>query len=154
MEQAEILTRLRKEKGLSQAEVAEELGVTRQAVSRWEAGRTFPSMEKQLALSRLYGVSPEELYRKTEEEAAPPDEEEQKTEETRSLPQKKRSHKNIWRVTLAAVIFAGVLLWGKLTNSMGIAKMILEFGALLILSGWLFRNLRIVFSYFKNKEDM
>ncbi len=45
MEQGKTLARLREEKGLSQAEVAEELGVTRQAVSGWESGRTRPSVE-------------------------------------------------------------------------------------------------------------
>ena len=54
MEQAEILTRLRKEKGLSQTEAAEELGVTRQAISKWESGRAFPSMEKLIALSLFH----------------------------------------------------------------------------------------------------
>ena len=38
MELQEKLTRHRKEKGLSQMEVAEELGVSRQTVSRWETG--------------------------------------------------------------------------------------------------------------------
>ena len=68
MEQAEILTRLRKEKGLSQTEAAEELGVTRQAISKWESGRAFPSMEKLIALSRLYGVPLEELYQDNTEQ--------------------------------------------------------------------------------------
>ena len=62
MERKDNLSRLREQKGLTQQELAEELGVSRQAVSQWESGRTFPSMEKQLALSRLYGVSPEALY--------------------------------------------------------------------------------------------
>ena len=62
MQPGEHLAHLRKLRGLSQRQVAEELGVTRQSVSHWEAGGAFPSAEKQIALSQLYGVPPEELY--------------------------------------------------------------------------------------------
>lgn len=57
MDQAQRLTALRKQKGLSQAELAEALDVSRQAVSRWEVGATLPSTENLLALRDLYGVT-------------------------------------------------------------------------------------------------
>ena len=43
--------------GLSQMELANQLGVSRQAVSRWESGDTTPSVDKLKTLARIYGVS-------------------------------------------------------------------------------------------------
>ena len=47
----------RKEAGLSQEELAEQLGVSRQAVSRWENDNGYPEMEKIIRLSQIYQVS-------------------------------------------------------------------------------------------------
>ena len=48
---------------MTQEFVAETIGVSRQAVSKWETGAADPSTANLLALARLYGVSPEELLR-------------------------------------------------------------------------------------------
>lgn len=61
----EELTALRKEKGLSQQELAEAVGVSRQAVSRWETGQSAPSTENLVALCTLYGVSLDALLGET-----------------------------------------------------------------------------------------
>lgn len=53
----EKLTQLRKEKGLTQASLAETLNVSRQAISRWEVGTAVPSTDNLKVLSDLYGVS-------------------------------------------------------------------------------------------------
>lgn len=50
------LVRLRKKEGMSQADVSEKLNVSRQAVSRWEAGDSRPSTENLQALCKLYNV--------------------------------------------------------------------------------------------------
>lgn len=55
------VTELRKEAGMSQEELAERAGVSRQTVFKWEAGLTSPSMENILALCRIFGVSADEL---------------------------------------------------------------------------------------------
>ena len=47
----------RNKAGLSQMELAERLGVPRQAVSRWESGDTTPAMDKLKSLAKIYGVS-------------------------------------------------------------------------------------------------
>ena len=47
--------------GLSQAVLSEQLAVTRQALSRWENGLSAPSIDSLLTLSRIFGVSFEEL---------------------------------------------------------------------------------------------
>ena len=69
------LARLRKQKGLSQWDVAEALDVSRQAVSRWEIGTAAPSTDNLIRLSRLYEVTLDELIRSEtppQPEAAPP----------------------------------------------------------------------------------
>lgn len=54
---AENLKQLRKEKGLSQEELAERMGVSRQAVSKWEQGEIYPEVEKLLLLAKQFQVS-------------------------------------------------------------------------------------------------
>ena len=53
----EKLTQARKAAGLTQADVAARLDVSRQAVSRWESGQSKPSTEKLLELANIYDVS-------------------------------------------------------------------------------------------------
>ena len=48
---------LRDKAGISQMTLAHQLGVSRQAVSRWESGDATPSMDKLKALAKIYGVS-------------------------------------------------------------------------------------------------
>ncbi len=61
----EVLKEHRTRCKMTQEFVAEALGVTRQAVSKWESGRSDPSTSNLLALARLYGVPAEELLRQT-----------------------------------------------------------------------------------------
>ena len=51
---------------MTQEFVAESLGVSRQAVSKWETGLSEPSTTNLLALAKLYGVSAGELLRDVE----------------------------------------------------------------------------------------
>ncbi len=53
----ERITELRKSKGLSQEDLAEQLGVSRQSVSKWETGVSTPDTDKAIAMSRLFGVT-------------------------------------------------------------------------------------------------
>lgn len=55
------LLSLRKEHGFSQEYLAGELGISRQAISKWERGETLPNTESLMALSVIYGVSVDEL---------------------------------------------------------------------------------------------
>lgn len=55
------LKELRKAQGLSQEKLAEQLVVSRQAVSKWESGEACPDIENMIALAKLYGVSLDEL---------------------------------------------------------------------------------------------
>ena len=56
MSLAEKLVTLRKQKGLTQMDLAEQLNVSRQAISRWEVGAAVPSTENLKVLGELYGV--------------------------------------------------------------------------------------------------
>ncbi|MBO4563119.1 MAG: helix-turn-helix domain-containing protein, partial [Clostridia bacterium] len=61
IEIANRLVELRKQKGLSQEELAERLGISRQAVSKWERAESSPEIDNVIVLSRLYGVSIDQL---------------------------------------------------------------------------------------------
>lgn len=61
MNLSEKLSFLRKEKGLSQENLADEMNVSRQAVSKWESGNVMPSLDNLIYLSKLYGVTIDSL---------------------------------------------------------------------------------------------
>lgn len=61
MELYEKLYELRRASGMSQEELAEKLGVSRQAVSKWESGATQPELPKLIELSKIYQVSVDAL---------------------------------------------------------------------------------------------
>lgn len=52
---------LRKERGISQEELAKVLHITRQSISKWETGTAYPDMEKMKMLSDFYELSLDEL---------------------------------------------------------------------------------------------
>ncbi len=59
----EKLFKLRKEKGLSQEALAEQIGTTRQAISKWENNQGFPETEKLLQLSNIFETSTDFLLK-------------------------------------------------------------------------------------------
>jgi len=63
IEIANRLVQLRKQHGLSQEELAAKLGISRQAVSKWERAEASPDTDNLILLSRVYGVSVDELLR-------------------------------------------------------------------------------------------
>lgn len=68
LETANRLYELRKKNNLSQEELAEKLGVSRQAVSKWERSEASPDTDNLIALAKIYGLSLDELiYGKKEE---------------------------------------------------------------------------------------
>lgn len=58
------LKRARLEKGLTQNDVSAKLGISRQAVSRWETGAAYPDIDNLTLLSEIYGASVDELLGK------------------------------------------------------------------------------------------
>ena len=74
MEFNEKLQELRKSRGLTQEELAEKLFVSRTAISKWESGRGYPSIDSLKVISRFFSVTidelicPEEIISAAEEE--------------------------------------------------------------------------------------
>ena len=65
---SEKLMDLRRKSGLSQEQLADRLGVTRQSVSKWESGTAMPELVKLISLSELFGVSGDYLVKDWMEE--------------------------------------------------------------------------------------
>ena len=61
MNLSENLKKIRKEKNLSQEELAEKLNVSRQSVSKWESGQAYPEMDKMLQLCEMFNLNIDDL---------------------------------------------------------------------------------------------
>lgn len=77
MKLSENITQLRKAMGLSQEQLAEQVGVSRQSISKWETGQSAPELDKLVLLSKIFGVSTDALLgntmtEKTDHSPAPP----------------------------------------------------------------------------------
>lgn len=70
---AEKITMLRKRNGWSQEELAEKLGVSRQAVSKWESGVSLPDLDRMVKMSQLFCVSTDYLLKDEIEEVTLPE---------------------------------------------------------------------------------
>ena len=81
MEFNEKLQEFRKQKGLTQEELAEKLYVSRTAISKWESGRGYPNIESLKALAKFFGVTVDSLL--SADEALTIAEEDNKRKETR-----------------------------------------------------------------------
>ena len=66
IEIANRLQKLRKENGYSQEELADKLGISRQAVSKWERAESSPDTDNLIVLARLYNISLDELLNDSE----------------------------------------------------------------------------------------
>ena len=80
MEFHEKLQELRKQKGLTQEELAESLYVSRTAISKWESGRGYPNIDSLKAISKFFSVTIDELL--SGEEVLTIAEEDQKQKES------------------------------------------------------------------------
>lgn len=72
MEFGEKLQMLRKARGWSQEELAQQINVSRQALSKWESGASIADTENVIALSRLFGVSTDYLLLSESETTSAP----------------------------------------------------------------------------------
>ncbi len=95
IETANRLLQYRKKSGLSQEDLAEKIGVSRQAVSKWERAEASPDTDNLIILAKVYGVSLDELLNVNPEEeketSAPEAEASRDTSESESEPKGKDS---------------------------------------------------------------
>ena len=110
----------RNKAGLSQMELAERLGVSRQAVSRWESGDTTPTMDKLKSLARIYGVSLDWLCSDTADgeppEAAKPEADRNPDEAPAGKEGEKKQKIRAIAIALAIGVIAFVCVWFAAEN--------------------------------------
>lgn len=87
IEIANRLVNLRKEMGLSQEQLAEKIGVSRQAVSKWERSEASPDTDNIILLARLYNISLDELLRTEDDIPQAEEAAEEVTEESATEPE-------------------------------------------------------------------
>jgi len=112
---SEKLLTLRKSKGLTQEQLADELSVSRQSISKWESGQTVPELDKIIELSMIFDVTTDYLLKPSEI-----DELSIKTEmldkQQRQMLLRENRRNRIFRCTMYAVgvyllLFAIYILW-------------------------------------------
>ena len=96
----------RKSRGMTQAELAEQLGVTNKAVSKWETGRCLPDAELFQPLCALLGVTVNELLTG---EAIPPEQAAEKAEDTIVSLARQQQRAVHWRQFILYAAFAAAL---------------------------------------------
>ena len=115
MQFPEKLVRLRKRRGLTQAQAAELVDTSRQAISKWESGTGVPTLENIKALARVYGVSFDTLLddsRDLEDEAAPPPQTPAEGPAARQpRPSNKRRLAMAGAAAVLLILLAGTVFW-------------------------------------------
>lgn len=111
----EKLVQLRKRRGLTQAQAAELVDTSRQAISKWESGTGVPTLENIKALARVYGVSFDTLLddsRDLEDEAAPPPQPPAEGPAARQpRPSNKRRLAMAGAAAVLLILLAGTVFW-------------------------------------------
>ena len=125
----QTITRLRTVKGLSQGALAEELGVSRQSVSKWETDASVPELEKLLKMAKLFHVTLDELV--TGEPFTPP---EAPPPQVVIVEKKREKRKTVGFVFLALTLFC--LLSGNIWLQVLLALPCLMVGVICLLTGW------------------
>ena len=88
---SEKLYTLRKKSGLSQEQLAEQLNVSRQAISKWESGTSTPESDKLIAISQYFNVSLDYLKIRLKQ--------------NKENPHKRKTiHKSLWVSLLVSVV--------------------------------------------------
>ncbi len=110
MELKDKLIQLRKDKRMTQADLAEALNISRQAVSRWETGDALPSTENLVELSRLYGVSVDAILDNDGKEEKATEEGTIEKPAEQSRQSKRRQSKKLAAIVLVIAVIA-VAVW-------------------------------------------
>lgn len=128
MHLGERIQALRKEKGISQEELAAQMGISRQAVSKWESGQSIPDLEKVVLLSEYFETTTDYLLKGT----AP-------TQQKRNFPSAVAI--SLQGIAVEAVgILAAVTIWlqWQVPLAAGIGLFLVICGVVLFLLGQIF----------------
>ncbi|MBQ7875121.1 MAG: helix-turn-helix transcriptional regulator [Oscillospiraceae bacterium] len=134
----EKLLSLRRKSGFSQEELAEKLGVSRQAVSRWESGTAMPDSPNLLQISNLFGVSADYLLH---------DEYESDFDIPVAKETKKEERRNSFFLVAAIILF--------IFSAVNLFIALDELNVMFLISGvlYLFAGIIFVAAYFKKEND-
>ena len=105
MTTGEKIAALRKEQGMSQEALGEKLGLSRQAVSKWEADQAVPTMDNLMELSKLFGVPVDTLLRPDAELMPKAEDSDESWPGAENQPVRNENRK--WKI--AAIAAAGLL---------------------------------------------
>ncbi|WP_341479902.1 helix-turn-helix transcriptional regulator [Anaerofilum hominis] len=103
---SEKLYMLRKKSGLSQEQLAEQLNVSRQAISKWESGTSIPESDKLIAISQYFNVTLDHLMKEDSDGNLQP----ASTDGSHGL-----SQKMIAGIVLCVAGIIGLILWGLIS---------------------------------------
>lgn len=98
---SERIYQFRRKSGLSQEQLAEKIGVSRQAISKWESGTSMPEFQKLLALSECFHIPLDELVKDRGAE--------ERAEETRSTPKEAKGPKAMDQKAGICLCLAGAI---------------------------------------------
>ncbi len=109
VEFGKFLMTLRKEKGITQSQLAEKLNVTDKAVSRWETGRNYPDIETFERLAKIFEITVSELLegRRIEKKQLISVSENQIVEQIKAKNRSSKKYRIIICVVLIITIFIG-----------------------------------------------
>lgn len=106
---SEKIYTLRRKSGLSQEQLAEKIGVSRQAISKWEGGLSVPESEKLIAISEYFNVTLDYLLKEGADCI-------QKTEQEAVNGQSFKSHKGMLSGIITCVAgIIGLIIWGLIS---------------------------------------
>ncbi len=105
---SEKIYALRKKNNLSQEELAEKIGVSRQAISKWESGTSLPEIEKLISLSEYFNVSIDYLVK----EQAEDEQMEEKPKAANEIKPQNRAMARRIGLVICVVGIACLILWG------------------------------------------
>lgn len=107
---SEKLYTLRKKSGLSQEQLAEQLNVSRQAISKWESGASIPESDKLIAISNYFNVSLDYLMKEDNEQSK----DTPQTEQSKSAQMADRTQRSVGFIICIGGIIC-LIVWGLLS---------------------------------------
>lgn len=120
MELSEKILNLRKANDLTQEQLAEKTGVSRQSVSKWESGQAVPELDKIVTMCDIFGVSTDFLLKPSETDVLSVKtqmlEKQQKSLEDAIQKKEKRKNRLLGCGAIYLVAFAVIMLMNQLTR--------------------------------------